>query len=351
MSVVVQEGQVGHDTGDHPENHRRMEVVLEHLHKAPDWARREVLIAQQAGLEEVMLAHPESHFEGIRAVAERGGGWMDGDTPVSPGSLETALEAVGGAVVAVDSVLGDDPADGRVFALIRPPGHHATVDQAMGFCLFNNATIAARHAIERHGLERVAIVDWDVHHGNGTQDILWSDPAVLFISLHQWPLYPGSGWLEETGGGPGEGFTVNLPMPPGSGDAEYLAATDSIVLPILRQYRPQLIIVSAGQDGHHADPLSHQELTTAGYRALASRLSSIATTLGAPVVALHEGGYNLATLPRLDEAILSGLAEGSGEDPEGTEGPDPTVGEPAPDWEERAREILDVQGRFWDLPA
>ena len=327
-----------------------MEVVLEHLSHSPGWEEREVIAARQASSSEVQLAHPESHFEAVRSMAERGGGWMDGDTPVSPGSLETALEAVGGAITAVDSVLDGRPG-GRVFALIRPPGHHATVDQAMGFCLFNNAAIAARYAIERYGLDRVAIVDWDVHHGNGTQDILWSDPAVLFISLHQWPLYPGSGWLDETGEGAGEGLTVNLPMPPGSGDLEYLAAIDSIVLPILGQYDPQLVIVSAGQDGHHDDPLSHQELTTAGYRALASRFSGFAGELEVPLVALHEGGYNLETLPRLDQAILDGLAATPEDGPEVSGYPGPAGGSIDGDWGERAEQVVAVQGRYWKLPA
>jgi len=349
VSLVIQEGQAGHDTGDHPENHRRMEVVLDHLRRSPGWDDREVLVARRAGAEEVALAHPETHFEAVREMAERGGGWMDGDTPVSSGSMETALEAVGGALTAVDSALQRDSGPGRSFALIRPPGHHATPTRAMGFCLFNNAAIAARYAIREYGLRRVAVVDWDVHHGNGTQDILWRDPSVLFVSLHQWPLYPGSGWLDEVGEGPGEGLTINLPMPPGSGDAEHLAALDLVVLPILDQYGPELIIVSAGQDGHHRDPLSHQELTTAGYRRMAERLSSAASGLEVPLIALHEGGYNLETLPRLDEAIIEGLAAGSG--PGG--GPSAALGVqdgvPDRDWEERIGQVMDAQRRYWKL--
>ena len=238
------------------------------------------------------------------------------------------------------------PRPDSLFALIRPPGHHARPEQAMGFCLFNNAAVAARYARERLGLERVAILDWDVHHGNGTQDALWDDPSILFVSLHQWPLYPGTGWVTEVGGGAGEGYTVNLPMPPGCGDAEYGQAMDAVVEPILDRYDPQLLIVSAGQDAHAADQLAGELLSIPGYHSLSRRAAEFAQDRGIGLVALHEGGYNLSTLPRLDHAILGGLGDFAVDlsDPSAGIGPQIT------DWPERLAEIRRAQAPYWRLP-
>ena len=185
------------------------------------------------------------------------------------------------------------------FALVRPPGHHAPADRAMGFCLFNNAAIAARAAQAEHGLERVAILDWDVHHGNGTQDIFWDDPSVLYVSLHQWPFYPGSGR-------PGEGndTTVNVPLPAGSGNEEYVRAFEEIVEPAVRGFEPDLLIVSAGFDAHADDPLASMEVTGLGFRELARRCRGLAPR----VAAVLEGGYNLETLPGLVHAALDGFS-------------------------------------------
>ena len=215
----------------------------------------------------------------------------------------------------------------------------------MGFCLFNNAAVAARYAAEQYGLERVAVLDWDVHHGNGTQDILWSDPRALFISMHQWPLYPGTGWLDEVGAGEGEGFTVNLPMPPSSGDREHLEAMEQVVEPVLEAYDPQLLIVSAGQDAHAADQLANQMITTTGYNRLAKMTADFAARNGIGMVALHEGGYNLDTLPLLDHAILSGFGDFE------TDLTDPYAPEGSADngWPERLEEIKRAQKAYWRL--
>ena len=252
-AVVVQPGQARHRTGAHPENHRRLEAVLGHLEGLPSWSRRRVIEATPATTGAVGACHPDSHIEAVRRAAESGGGWMDGDTPVSKLSFETALEASGGAIDAVDAVLGDEDPCRAAFALIRPPGHHATPDRAMGFCLFNNAGIAARHAQREYGIERVAIIDWDVHHGNGTQDVFYEDPSVLFVSLHQWPLYPGTGWLDETGRGAGSGSTVNVPVPPGAGDRSWVEAFERIVEPAVMEFDPGLVVVSAVEDGHDVE--------------------------------------------------------------------------------------------------
>ena len=214
----------------------------------------------------------------------------------------------------------------------------------MGFCLFNNAAVAARYAQEALGIKKVAILDWDVHHGNGTQDAFYSDPSVLFISTHQWPLYPGTGWFEETGSGEGEGFTVNLPMPPGSGDFEHLDAMDRIIEPVLEQFDPGLLIVSAGQDGHAADQLASQMVSATGFNALARRSAEFSGRHGIGLVALHEGGYNLDTLPRLDHAILAGLGNFATDLAEPEEIPRLDT-----DWQTRLEEITRTLSKYWNL--
>ena len=344
--VVLLAEQALHETGAHPENSRRLPPVIERLRGSPEWPQLHVLEPKAAEFTDLLRVHSEPQVELVRDSVRNAPTWIDGDTPVGPSSLEVALKAAGAGMTAVDAVAtGEADGPASLFALIRPPGHHATTDRAMGFCLFNNAAVAARYARDRYGLERVAILDWDVHHGNGTQDIFWSDPATLFISLHQWPLYPGSGWLDEVGAGDGRGFTVNLPMSPGSGDREHLEAMDRIVEPLIEAYRPELLIVSAGQDGHAADQLASQMITAEGYMLLAERSAVMADRLGIGLVALHEGGYNLETLPQLDHSVLAGLGgyEVDLEEPFSLSG----AGSAA--WKERLEEILGVQRQFWDL--
>jgi acetoin utilization deacetylase AcuC-like enzyme len=304
--IVVLPGHERHETGNHPENAERIDAVVEHLLAGPDRDRLKTLEARRADEEDIARVHTRAHIDIINDCAVAGPTWIDGDTVVSPGTFEVAMHASGAALLAVDEVCGDGP--DSLFALIRPPGHHATANRAMGFCMFNHAAVAARYAQEVLGIDRVAILDWDVHHGNGTQDIFEADPSVLFISLHQWPLYPGTGWLEEVGSGEGRGFTVNLPMPPGSGDLEHAEALERVALPIMEEFDPGLVIVSAGQDGHVADPLSDQALTVGGYNALARRVADFSEDRGIGLVAVHEGGYNPETLPALDGAILAGFA-------------------------------------------
>ncbi|MCB0827213.1 MAG: histone deacetylase [Solirubrobacterales bacterium] len=347
--LVLLPEQAEHDTGDHPENGRRIPAVLEHLRQAPEWSRLALLESRRARPEDIIRVHTPEHFELIESRSAAGPSWIDGDTPVSTGSFEVALRAAGGALVGIDSLLGDSASrPDSLFALIRPPGHHATPGRAMGFCLFNNAAIAARYAQECHGVERVAILDWDVHHGNGTQDAFWDDPSVMVVSLHQWPLYPGTGWLVETGAGEGEGTTVNLPMPPGCGDREYLEAMVAVVEPTLEAFDPGLLIVSAGQDGHVADPLSDEAITAAGYNRLAARSASLARRLGIGLLAVHEGGYNLATLPGLDRAILAGFGDYPAELDEPEAGRARLSGSD-PGWDERRREIVAAQRPYRQL--
>ena len=340
--VVLQPGQERHQTGGHPENPDRIEAVVEGLERAGELEGRPVVEAMATRRSAIEAVHTAEHAEAVRGLADRGGGWVDADTWVGPDSYEVALQAAGGAIQAVEMVLsGETPS---CFALVRPPGHHATPDRAMGFCLFNNVAVAARHAQAALGIERVAILDWDVHHGNGTQDVFWEDPSVLFISLHQWPLYPGTGWLDERGSGDGSGATLNLPMPPGSGDGQWAEALEAVALPAIESFDPGLVIVSAGQDGHFRDGLSDQGLTSRSFARMAGMTASLADSLDAGLVAVHEGGYNPGTLPALDRSILRAFDDPAGPLPEDDEEP----GLPEPDrveWAERLAAIRDVAGR------
>jgi acetoin utilization deacetylase AcuC-like enzyme len=301
-----------HDTGAHPEQPARM-VAIE----------RELLARGYLGFERVSspaveravleAVHPTRHVELIERLAARGGARIDGDTVVSAGSFTAALHACGGAVSLVDRLLTGDAPTG--FSIHRPPGHHAEAAQAMGFCLFNSVAVAAQHALDAHGLERVMIVDWDVHHGNGTNDIFHAEPRVLFCSIHQSPLYPGTGPASDVGSGDGRGFTVNLPVPPGSGDREFRSLIDHVVVPVARSYAPQLLLVSAGFDAHAEDPLAECLVTDGGFAEMARSLRTVALALGVPLGAVLEGGYALDALARSVAAtmeVLGGVAPVNG---------------------------------------
>jgi acetoin utilization deacetylase AcuC-like enzyme len=237
---------------------------------------------------------------------------LDVDTVASARSFDAALHAAGGAVRAVDALLdgGSPEKAGPAFCALRPPGHHAETAQAMGFCLFNNVAVAARHALDAHGLERVLVLDWDVHHGNGTNDIFYSSSEVLYASLHESPLYPGTGALSDSGAGEGEGHTVNLPVPGGSGHDEWLGLVQHVVLPTARAYEPQLVIVSAGFDAHRDDPLASCCLTEETYEAMAATMRTLAQEFGVPLVIVLEGGYDLDALAR---SVAATMAAASGD--------------------------------------
>jgi acetoin utilization deacetylase AcuC-like enzyme len=268
-----------HPTWHHPERPERMTALLEAL----PW-RESTRVATSAELER---CHTREHVQRIRGITEPT--WVDGDTICSETSWEAAILAAGIAIDAVEQ---------GGFALVRPPGHHALPDAAMGFCLFDNVAVAARHAQAELDVERVAILDWDVHHGNGTQAIFLDDPTVLFVSLHQWPFYPGSGGPEEQ-----RETLLNLPFPPGYGDREYLEAFSEAVEPKVRRFAPDLLLVSAGFDAHVDDPLADMAVTEDGFRELGRRASAMAPR----VAAVLEGGYNVSTLPGLVAAALEGL--------------------------------------------
>ncbi|MGV4792825.1 histone deacetylase family protein [Rhizobium sp. F40D2] len=283
----------------HPERSdriRAINVALEH----PNFERLERRQAPEASEDAVLLAHPEEHLKAVmREIPEEEDriNQLEADTYASPKSLQAALTGIGGAMAAVDDVFSG--AADNVFVAARPPGHHAEKMTAMGFCFFNNAAIAARHAQKRHGAERVAIIDWDVHHGNGTQDIFWDDPSVLFCSTHQMPLYPGSGAKDEKGK---HNTIVNAPLSPNVGSDHFREAFKSRVLPAVADFRPDLIIISAGFDAHHRDPLAQINLTGEDFDWATGRVLELADRHAKNrVVSLLEGGYD-----------LEGLAESAG---------------------------------------
>jgi acetoin utilization deacetylase AcuC-like enzyme len=291
-----------HDTGRHVENAHRLDAIDAELERQDLIANRPDLPFGPAELIDVEGVHNPWYVEAIERAAHQGGGWVDHDTYMCSDSYDVALLAAGASVAAVDAAL-----DGTVkqsFALVRPPGHHATPERGMGFCLFNNIAIAAAHALAR-GLSRVLIVDWDVHHGNGTQDAFYDTDQVLFVSLHQYPFYPGTGAVNETGRGKGEGYTINLPLSAGQRDETYLRLLDERILPAARQFRPELILVSAGFDAHAHDPLGGMRLTEQGFAAIAQRLVDLAADhCDGRLVALLEGGYDPVALARSVAAVL-----------------------------------------------
>jgi acetoin utilization deacetylase AcuC-like enzyme len=300
-----------HETGPHPEQPARMVAIEREL------SRRGYLgyerVASPAVARSVLEAvHPARYIERIEGAAQQAGHEaavaLDADTIVSGGSYVAALHACGGAVSLVDRLLSGTASTG--FSVHRPPGHHAEAARAMGFCLFGNVAVAARRAIDAHGLERVMIVDWDVHHGNGTNDILHEEPRVLFCSIHQSPLYPGTGPASDVGSGAGRGFTVNLPVPPGSGDFAFRSLVDHVAVPLARLYSPQLVLISAGFDAHREDPLADCAVTDLGFAGMARSLREVGGELGVPVGAVLEGGYALDALARSVAVTMEELAGG-----------------------------------------
>jgi len=296
-----------HDTGSHPENPQRLIAIMSHLEETGLKKKLTSLAPRPATIEELEMVHSLEYISRIKREAEilrrpspphplsgegRAVGWLDPDTVICSRSYEVALYAAGGVLTAVEAVMngGVDTA----FALVRPPGHHATHDRAMGFCIFNNVAIAAKFALTNFSLSRVLIVDFDVHHGNGTQEIFYANPKVLYFSTHQYPFYPGTGWIDEIGVGEGEGTTVNFPMIAGWGDEEYLRVFNEVLVPVAQRFRPELILVSAGFDPHWADSIAMMQVSVTGFAQMVEVLKKLATELcqGRLVFTL-EGGYNL----------------------------------------------------------
>ena len=290
-----------HDTGAHPERAARI-VAIERALAARDalgWERRESTPVARGAIEAV---HPSAYVETIERFVAAGGGSVDPDTVASPGTWVAALHGAGGALEAATAVLSGGA---RVAAsLHRPPGHHAEAARAMGFCFLNNVAIAAQHALDELGVSRVLVFDWDVHHGNGTNDIFHASPEVLFVSVHESPLYPGSGPSSDTGSGAGEGYTVNVPVPGGSGDEVWCSLAEHVVAPLARAYRPDLVLLSAGFDAHADDPLATCRVSDAGFAAMAGSVRRVAEEVQAPLAMVLEGGYDVDALARSVVAVL-----------------------------------------------
>ncbi|MFP3895838.1 MAG: histone deacetylase [Anaerolineales bacterium] len=283
-----------HDTGDHPERAKRLLAIMQRLDDAGLLEKMKAIKAEKASFEDLTRIHSPSLIEQIREMAESGGQAFDPDTFVSRGSYQAALYAAGGTIAAMREVLhGLDGA----YALVRPPGHHATRTRAMGFCLFNNLAIAAAWALANKYVSRIAIVDFDVHHGNGTEQAFEQNPDVLYVSLHQHPLFPGTGDWRSTGSKDGLNTCVNIPLPAQTGDAGYRQAFQRLVIPAVRRFEPDIILSSAGYDAHWADPLGWMLLSLSGYRYMADALAQLARELcDGRIVYTLEGGYDLSVL-------------------------------------------------------
>jgi acetoin utilization deacetylase AcuC-like enzyme len=300
----------------HPERPARLEAVHAAIQACEPGLER--LPARAASPDEILRVHSRAHLDRVAEAARRAPVHLDPDTYVSPASYEVALLAAGAAIDLTRRVAAGRATAG--LAAVRPPGHHAEATRAMGFCLFNNVAIAARALQAEDRVERILILDWDVHHGNGTQHCFEDDPTVLYLSTHQFPYYPGSGAASEAGSGAGAGFTVNVPMPAGCGDVEYLGAFQRVIAPVARAFRPELLLVSCGFDAHQDDPLAQMQLTGAGFRGMAALVRALADDLCEGRLALVlEGGYAASGLREGTAAVLEALL------PETPLPPHPTV--------------------------
>jgi acetoin utilization deacetylase AcuC-like enzyme len=316
-----------HETGmGHPERVDRLHAIQAELERR-DWLGFERREAPPATEEQLLAVHTGAHVEAVRETSARAGAF-DLDTPTSEGSWDAALHSAGGTCALVEALM--DGGERAGFSLLRPPGHHAERDQAMGFCLFANVSIAARHALDSLGAERVFVLDWDVHHGNGTNSIFHGSREVLFASIHQYPFYPGTGPLSDAGSGDGEGFSINLPVPAGADEGLFCGLVEHVVLPAARAFDPDLVLVSAGYDAHRRDPVGDCALETSSYAELTRQV----LTLGKPVGYALEGGYDLDGLAGSVAASMEVLA--AGDDAPGSHPRGPLV-------EEAAAAV----GRYW----
>jgi acetoin utilization deacetylase AcuC-like enzyme len=309
VAIVRDPLYLRHSNGPgHPESPERLEAIDRLLASFPLRDRLEDLPARDAQFEELAWVHSPEYIRAIEQTRQRPFTVLDPDTAANSQSYEAALRAAGGVLAAVDAVL--DGKLGGAFALVRPPGHHAEADRAMGFCLFNNVAVAAAYGLNRRGLKRVLVVDWDVHHGNGTMHAFYDRPEVLYFSIHQYPHYPGTGTVQEIGGGRGTGYTVNVPLPGGQGDDDYLAVFEQVLLPVAGEYAPQLVLVSAGFDVHRDDPLADMRVSSEGFGELTGALRKLTeeSCPGRLAFAL-EGGYDRQALSEGVASVLTALLE------------------------------------------
>ena len=306
--VVVDRAYLKHEPGEfHPERPERIGVLL-NLAEQLDEQKFQLLAPAAADRFEIESCHSADYVALVEATSKANQHALDGDTITCRDSFGVGLLAVGGLLRLLDAIAAAETANG--FALVRPPGHHALKNRAMGFCLFNSIAIGARHLKRVHGAKRILIVDWDVHHGNGTQEAFYDDASVLFISTHQFPFYPGTGAIDEIGVNGGEGYTINVPLPAGCGDAEYLRVFEEIVVPAANKFEPEWILVSAGFDPHRRDPLGGMKVTDEGFGAMAQILLRLAERhAGGKIAFLLEGGYDLAALSKSVAAVLNAMQQ------------------------------------------
>jgi len=337
-AVVIDRDFLKHEPGPfHPERPERLKVLLD-LTAELDARDFQLLPPRRASREEVLFCHTGEYIELLEATSQRNRYALDGDTVTCRDSFAIGLLAVGGLLKLLDSIAAAEFCNG--FALVRPPGHHALRDRAMGFCLFNTVAIAAHYLKRRYGAKRILIMDWDVHHGNGTQDAFYRDPSVLYLSTHQYPFYPGTGAIEEVGREQGEGYTVNVPLPAGCGDEEYIKVFKEIIVPVADKYQPEWVLISAGFDPHDRDPLAGMAVTENGFGAMASMLLDVAERhAGGKIAFLLEGGYDLKALKNSVACVFQEMKK-VGARPMPVNAGGETI-------QPLIRTVLQVQERYW----
>lgn len=318
VGLVYDPVYLEHDTGNHVENSQRLVNIIKLLEEKDLFSAFDMINTRDATIDELALIHATEYINRVKQLCDKGGGSLDYDTVLSSNTYRAAILAAGGVIQAARAVLTNRLK--YTFALVRPPGHHATCWQGKGFCIFNNIAIAAKYILSNYDINRILIIDFDVHHGNGTQDAFYADSNVLYFSTHEYPLYPGTGHLDETGTRDGKGFNINIPLIAGWGNNEYQAIYEDILAPIAMRYKPQIIMVSAGYDAHWADNLSSMQLSVTGFARIVEIIKVLADTLcdGKLVITL-EGGYNLEAISYSVLATLNILrGDKNIEDPLGT---------------------------------
>ncbi len=344
--VIVSDDFRKHDPGEgHPESAERMGAVARAIASPKLAPKLEIVSPKPAEKEHILLVHWERLYDEVMATRGKERTYLDSDTIASSATADVAHLAVGAVLTGIDRVMTAGPVaragEGRLenaFAFPRPPGHHAKPDKAMGFCFFNNVAVGAMYALKRYQMHRILIIDFDVHHGNGTQKAFYTSPEVLYLSTHQSPHYPGTGGIQETGKDEGEGYTLNIPMPAGMGDREYLRVFRDVLVPVGREYKPELVLVSAGFDAHRADPLGGMELSSAGYGAITAEILLLAQEVcGGRAVFVLEGGYDLRALEESIGYVLGVMSGGPREEP----------ADPGAAAEELVNELRAVHGEYW----